>query len=58
MGDNLKIRLLQKNLLDVLNASDLPIEVKRICLKDLLSEATKKADELVQKEAEEEKEKE
>ena len=58
MGDNLKIRLLTDNLLKTLNESDLPIEVKRMCLKDILNEATKKADEQVKLELEELKNKE
>lgn len=57
MGDNLKIRKLRKDLTDVLNASLLPVEVKRMIVNDLNIELTNLAENEIQKElAEEQKE--
>ena len=57
MGDNLKIRKLRKDLTDVLNASLLPVEVKRMIFNDLNIELTNLAENEIQKElAEEQKE--
>ena len=58
MGDNLKIRKLRLDLMNDLNSSALPIEVKRNILELLLVEVNKLADDMVQKEIEEEKSKE
>lgn len=58
MGDNLKIRKLRIDLMNDLNNSALPIEVKRNILELLLVEVNKLADDMVQKEIAEEKSKE
>ena len=58
MGDNLKIRKLRLDLMNVLNSSSLPIEVKRNILELLMVEVNKLADDMVQKEIAEEKSKE
>lgn len=50
MGDNLKIRMLRADLAGVLNKSLLPAEVKRMILKELLEEMTRKTEELVRQE--------
>ena len=41
---NASIRILEENLLNELNASSLPIEVKRLILSDLLTMTTRQAD--------------
>jgi len=41
MGDNLKIHKLRNDLQDTLNASLLPIEVKRMLVTELLNEVTR-----------------
>lgn len=41
---NTSIRLLEETLLNELNASSLPIEVKRLILSDLLTMTTRQAD--------------
>ena len=41
---NTSIRLLEETLLNELNASNLPIEVKRLILSDLLTMTTRQAD--------------
>lgn len=57
MGDNLRIRKLRKDLVDVLNACYLPMEIRRMVLNDLLVEVTNLADKEIEKEiAEEQKE--
>lgn len=50
MGDNLKIRKLRADVTDVFNKSQLPIEVKRMIAKEILTELTKLAEEYVQNE--------
>ena len=52
MGDNLKIHKLRNDLQDTLNASLLPIEVKRMIVTELLNEVTKITQEILQKELE------
>lgn len=52
MGDNLKIHKLRNDLQDTLNASLLPIEVKRMIVTELLNEVTKITQEILQKEIE------
>lgn len=54
MGDNLKIHKLRKDLEDALNASFLPIEVKRMLVSELLNETTRVMQITLQKEIEEE----
>ena len=58
MGDNLRIRKLRKDLVDVLNACYLPMEIRRMVLGDLLVEVTQLADKEIEKELAEEKSKE
>lgn len=58
MGDNLRIRKLRKDLVDVLNACYLPMEIRRMVLDDLLVEVTNLADKEIEKELAEEKSKE
>lgn len=52
MGDNLKIYRLRNDLQDTLNASLLPIEVKRMIVAELLNEVTKITQGILQKEIE------
>lgn len=47
---NIKIRTLEETLLGELNASDVPMEVKRLILSDLLTMVTKQADTTIQAE--------
>lgn len=47
---NIKIRTLEETLLGELNASDVPMEVKRLILSDLLTMVTKQADATIQAE--------
>ena len=58
MGDNLKIHKLRNDLRDTLNASLLPIEVKRMLVTELMNEVTKVTQEILQKELEAEQSKE
>ena len=58
MGDNLKIRKLRESLVECLNASTLPIEVKRMVLKEALDSATTLADQQIKLELEAETRKE
>ena len=52
MGDNLKIHKLRKDLESTLNASFLPIEVKRMVVSELLNEVTRVMQIELQKEIE------
>lgn len=47
---NIDIRTLEETLLGELNASDVPMEVKRLILSDLLTMVTKQADTTIQAE--------
>ena len=47
---NTSIRLLEETLLNELNASSLPIEVKRLILSDLLTMTTRQADIIIKEE--------
>ena len=47
---NIDIRTLEETLLGELNASDVPMEVKRLILSDLLTMFTKQADTTIQAE--------
>lgn len=58
MGDNLKIHNLRNDLRETLNASLLPIEVKRMLVTELLNEVTRVTQEMLQKELEAEQSKE
>ena len=58
MGDNLRIRKLRLDLVQTMNESLLPMEVKRMVLDDLLVEVTQLADKEIEKELAEEKSKE
>ena len=53
MGDNLQIIPLEKNIVDVLNASTLPILVKKMILEKVLATATEKTNEILKLEAQE-----
>lgn len=53
MGDNLRIRKLQKDLIDTLNNSNLPFEVLLLVIEKLYAEVKQKADAEVLKELEE-----
>lgn len=53
MGDNLKIQMLREDIVNTLNAYALPIEVKRMVLKEALSGATEMSQTEIQKEREE-----
>lgn len=55
MGNNLRIRKLQQDLVDTLNNSDLPFEVMLLVIEKLHIEIKQKADLEVIKEAAEEK---
>ena len=52
MGDDLKIVTLERDLVDVLNASGLPILVKKMILEKILETATQKAHEVLKAAAE------
>lgn len=52
MGDDLKIVTLERDLVNVLNASGLPILVKKMILEKILETATQKADEVLKAQAE------
>lgn len=54
MGDNLRIRKLRLDLINVLNESRLPFEVQKNTLELLLCEVNKLADQQIQRELEEE----
>ena len=58
MGDNLKIHKLRNDLQDILNASLLPIEVKRMLVTELLNEVTRVMQNELAKELEAEQSKE
>lgn len=47
---NIDIRVLEETLLNELNASTLPIEVKRLILSDLLTMTTRQADLIIKEE--------
>ena len=47
---NIDIRTLEETLLGELNASDVPMEVKRLILSDLLTMVTKQSDTTIQAE--------
>ena len=53
---NTKIRLLEDQIVAILNGSDVPIETKRLILSDILNLVTKKADEIVSQEIKEQRE--
>lgn len=50
MGDNLKIRKLRADVTDVFNLSTLPVEVKRMIAKEILTELTNLTEEFIRKE--------
>ena len=50
--DNLKIRMLREKLINDLNEVDLPIECKRLVLKEIMSSVNDAADGQIQKERE------
>lgn len=52
MGDNTKIVLLEKRLVDTLNESALPILVKKMVLENVLRTATEAAEKVLREEAE------
>lgn len=52
MADNLKIRLLKEDMIKLLNKSTLPIEVKRMVVKEVLDSVNDLADKTVQAELE------
>lgn len=52
MGDNTKIVLLEKRLVDTLNESTLPIIVKKMVLENVLRTATELVDKTLKQEAE------
>ena len=52
MGDNLKIITLEKELVDVLNKSTLPITVKKMVLDRVLATATESMNQVLKAEAE------
>ena len=58
MGDNLRIRKLRLDLVNVLNESNLPIEIQKNALELLLCEVRNLADKAVQMEIEAEQNKE
>lgn len=47
MMDNYKIRQFEDKVIDVFNASDLQIEIKRLVAQNVLNLLTKKADETI-----------
>ena len=47
---NLSIRMFEKSIIECVNASELPMEVKRLALKEVLAQVEKEADKLVQEE--------
>lgn len=47
---DIEIRLLEETLLNELNASNLPIEAKRLILSDLLTMTTRQADLIIKEE--------
>lgn len=53
MGDNLKIRKLKLDIINTLNESFLPIEVRRLVLNEILTELNQLTEEVIRKEAEE-----
>lgn len=52
MGDNLKIITLEKDIVDVLNKSTLPILVKKMVLDKILAAATESMNQVIQAETE------
>lgn len=58
MGDNLRIRTLRKQIVNTLNESELPFEVLRLILEDVLREVNTLTEAAIQKEIEELKNKE
>ena len=52
-GDNYKIRKLKIDIIMTLNESRLPVEVRRLVLKEVINETDELAEELILKEAEE-----
>ncbi len=56
MGDNTKIVLLEKRLVDTLNESALPILVKKMVLENVLRTATEATEQKIKEEAMESKE--
>ncbi len=56
MGDNTKIVLLEKRLVDTLNESTLPILVKKMVLENVLRTATEATEKVLKQEAEQSKE--
>ena len=52
MADNLKIRLLREDMIKLLNKSTLPIEVKRMVVKEVQEMVNDLADKTVQAELE------
>ena len=56
MGDNLRIRTLRQQIINDLNESNLPFEVLRMILEDILREVNNLTETAIQKEIEELKE--
>lgn len=52
MGDNLRIRTLRKQIVNTLNESQLPFEVLRMVLEDILREVNGLTEEAIKKEIE------
>lgn len=50
---NLLIRLFEDSLIDLCNKTDIPIEAKRLALRDVLSLIEKKAEEIIREELKE-----
>ena len=56
MGDNLRIENLRKDIVDLMNKSQLPIEVIRLTLKEILTDVTQLSKETIEREKESEHE--
>lgn len=56
MGDNLRIENLRKDIVDLMNKSQLPIEVIRLTLKEILTDVTQLSKEMIEREKESENE--
>ena len=52
MGDNLKIITLEKDIVEILNKSTLPILVKKMVLEKVLAAATESMNQVIQAETE------
>ena len=56
MGDNLKLRKLKLDIIQIMNESLLPIEARRLVLSEILIETNQLAEAVIQKELSEESE--